>query len=564
MQPDGKPIGESVPIGSMYSDVATLFEVWFDPAQANWTRQRELIRRMSRPIDEARQRWPELEGKIAADIQGDGTDFTLDALATLAPRLDDQIRSQGQGSMLLGERVSETWYWALPSDKYPEGLLAIQVGTHMAKVGPLPYVARGQAGLSQPFLPLVPFPFQLVPGSAYGKTMADDVAVKCKQRNRWEALIEMIAMRMSSPTWTVPDGANVVKLTGEPGEVVRYNALGPANARPERIPGQGIPVGLLAFIERIDKEIDDIAATFEVLKGARPEGVSAGIALQILQERGMSRFGSVFVLWEHAWAEWASRGVEIFRQYATEPRMLRIMGKDGKWQVQRFMASDLQGRIDVVPEASSSMPRSTLVDRAEVEQLMAQGVLGPQYPDWATTRMKILELYGKTHWLETMAADTKNAVMENEAFDALAQHPALAQLDPGLLRQAMAMQVPFDTIADLLQQYGVKVPRVHPGYDDHQLHSREHGSDLKAEHTRALPEQVQLLKELHKIEHDRLAMMQMQAQIGLAGPGQPRTPGFLAPPGGGPPAAGPDPMTSSSSGQRLQGEFNEMSQQGAM
>src|SRR3989442_9624319 len=47
--------------------------------------------------------------------------------------------------------------------------------SHIAYAGPLPYSAKGETGKGTPFLLFVFFPQQLVPGTGWAKTVADDL-----------------------------------------------------------------------------------------------------------------------------------------------------------------------------------------------------------------------------------------------------------------------------------------------------------------------------------------------------------------------------------------------------
>ena len=555
----GQPTPQRVPRGKMYIDVASKFEMFFDPAVTDWRKQRKYGRRKSVSEDEAKARWPHLADRIKPDAMSSDQDMYAEALPGLGPNIEETRTQRGMSGMsspLANTRVTETWYYALPDDTYPEGLLTVLVGREeVAFAGPLPYKRRQADGSFQPMLNHVFFPMKLVPGSAWPKTVADDLALKQTQRNRWEALCELIGMRTANPVWLMPNGSNIVNMTGEPGQTIGYNALGPSPAKPERIPGQNIPATVIRMLEMFDRDFEDLASTYEVLKGNRPPGVSAGIALEVLRERAMSKFAPMFILWEDAWAEWAGQALEIFRQFATEERLLQIKGKDGRWQVQKFVGADLTGSVNVIAEAGSSLPRSTMTERADTERLISLGVLNVQDPE---TRYKILQESGKLEFIPEMAADTKNAMIENEAFDALAQDPTFASMDQQEMQSLMLMlQENPAEVVNRLAAFGLKVPRVRPAVDDHAIHSREHGKDLKSEHSMALPIAVQLLKEAHKAEHDRLLAVQMQAIQGLA-PGKA---------GGGQPVPGADerqnPLTSGSSPQRMAGDAQEMSRDAA-
>lgn len=543
----GEPIGEQVPIGKMYTDVASIFEMYFDASVPVWQQQRACLREKSLSVDESRERWPNIADKITANVTPDA--WYADVLPTLGPQIDENQTgrvAQVAAAKPQNTRVTEQWYWQLPTATYPEGLLAVIVSReHVAYAGPLPYGAQSRDGERRPFIPIVHFPQQIVPGSAYAKTVANDLATQQAKRNRWESIIEACGMRMGSPVWLKPNGANVTNLTGDPGNIISYNAVGPNAAKPERIQGQGIPMSFIERVEKIDSEFEELAATFDVVKGQRPEGISAGIALQILQERNLSRYGPLFILWEQAWAEWSRQALEIFREFATEPRLLKIKGRDGRWQVRKFMGADLQGQIDVAPEAASSTPRSSLLDKAEMEQLAAMGVVDIQDPE---IKYKFLEIYGRTNLTPAMAADTKNAFMNNEAFAALAQDPKIAQVTPDQLQIARTMDYP--TLVALLETDGVKLPKVRGAIDDHGIHLRELRTFAKSESFTELPEIVQVIVE--KAAEYRQLLIQQQAmamQNGAAG----LTGGFLQPP-----SPGQSPMRAGSSGARMQGDANEM------
>ena len=322
MPPQPPPMA---PRGKMYVDVCSKFEMYFDPAIVDWRKQRRYCRQKSVSMDDAKARWPALADSLTPDSLTSPGEFYSESLPTLGTNVDDTQATRLAGNIgprLQNTRVTEQWYWSLPDETYPQGLLAIVVGrNHVAYKGPVPTTALEADGSRTPFLPHVYFPQKLVPGTAWPKTIADDIAFKQAQRNRFESLCEQTAMRMANPVWLIPEGANVANVTGEAGQIIKYNALGPSPAKPERIPGQNISATLIQMIEIIDKDFEELAGLFDVLKGSRPAGVSAGIALQLLKERGESRFAPMFILWESAWAEWGRQALEIFREYVTEERL---------------------------------------------------------------------------------------------------------------------------------------------------------------------------------------------------------------------------------------------------
>jgi hypothetical protein len=222
--------------------------------------------------------------------------------------------------------------------------------------------------------------------------------------------------------------------------------------------------------------------------------------------------------------------------------------------VEKFMGADLQGQIDVIPEAASSLPRSTLLDKAEMEQLAMLGVINPREPE---TQYKFLEVYGRTNLLPTMRADTKNAIMENEQFEALAKDPRMQPAGPmnpegptpDDMMAAEQMQYP-DLVNFFTQRFpDLKVPKVRPAIDDHSIHAREMRAKAKSESFQAWPPIIQALAEKHAQYHQDLLIAQAQAL--QMGPGGPMTGGFMS---------SPPPMRGASGGKAMQGQQREMDQ----
>lgn len=858
-----KPSMQQVPVGKMFVQVRPLFECYFDPSVTDWSKHKRFLTEEAGAVEDAEAMWPEFKGQFVPNVVGTAEEWYMASLATQGPALDDRGtgRRDQFAPSLINNKITTRRYWQLPDATYPQGLLAIVVGQNtLVYAKPLPYTKRSAYGPPQPFLPFTWFPQNLVPGTLWPKTVAHDVALKQAQRNRWESALELCFMRMGMPIWLRPRGSNANNLTGTAGQIVDYNAMGPANAKPERIPGSPIPLAAIQFIELIDKAIEKLAKcltgkteipcldgktrtmeelarefpnggmwvygfdpktqmivpslvekawntgrktcvrvafkegtavecsfdhpfltwdrgyvkacdlvagdsivplklgrnyndyptvyqpalrksepvhrmvaagvyglergsgkpthvhhedhtrdnnlpanlmvtsdsghlaihweritesqrrrrldpmhaamrhywdslsleektrrnlaaaqnvspeankrriraavagqknmsaetkeakrerqrermkaywatrtpeqrqaqhqkmqnhevftvtpigerdvydlqttthnfglaagvitsnTFDVIKGSRPEGVSAGIALQILQERGMSAYGRLFIQWETSWAEWALQAIEIARQFWTEERLLQVKGKDGRWQVQKFAAADLQGRVDVAAEAGSSMPRSSLLDRAEMEQLAAMGVLNPRDPE---TAQKFLEVYGRTNLLPSMEADSKNAVMENEVFSQIGQWPGWQQATQddinGLRDPALSYPMAVASMTEWAALRGAPSfpwPEVSAALDGHAIHSREHKTYGKSESYRALPKIVQAMFEKKVAYHDQLLIQQMAA---IQGGGQIQG-GFMQPaPGGAMPKE--QTLNTSSSPDRLAGDYSEM------
>lgn len=546
----GEPIGHEVPVGKMYQDVATIFEMYFDAAQTDWkTGVREYVRKKSIDRTAAERRWGDVGKSVSADLATTPGDSYQDSLAML-PGYQPET---GPGAGMLPNtrqqgRISESYLWAMPDNDFPEGLLAIILGgTQVVSLGPLPY----RLDDDQPFLPTVYFPIDMMPGSLYSKTPADDLALVAVTRNKLVANMLMTMDRMAWPIWLMPEGSNVSQVTGTPGQVIRYNALGPNAAKPERVQGSGLPNGATTWLSYIDHELEELSAAYAGTKGDRAPGVSAGISLQMIEDRKNQRFGGMYILWEHGWAEVKRQQLAVFKQFATEPRLLKIQGRGSAWRVEQFMNADLKGKLDIVAEAGSAAPRSTLADRAELEQLASQGVINPREPE---IQEKWLAAYGRSSWLPSMKADAETAAKQIEQFEALAADPKAVQVLDAILQQAAAMMqqqnqavmqaqqagmaapaplqpITYDQLVPLAAQQGIPLPRIRPQVDGHAIMARELGAWLKGDASQQLPMPIQAVVEMKHAEHRMIAQQQAIRDMQLAGGTFP-TSGFLNNPGG--------------------------------
>jgi hypothetical protein len=572
----GQPQTRPMPKGKMYVDACSLFEMFFDPSITDWSKQRAYLRQKAVDVEQAKARWKAsiAEDSVKADSMALGTGTAMaDGLPTLGPRSQDLPR-QITASRPQNTKTTENYYYEMPTETYPDGLLAIFLGKkpeQFVKAGPLPYYFLDATGAKTYFLPHDFFPQNEVPGSAWPKSFADDIAPIQVERNKAHAKIIMWENRMANHVWLLPQGSNVRTLTGIFGQVVEYNTIvGGVAAKPERLAGQALTPGMLERLQQIDHEMDEIAIVSEVMSGRRPVGISAGVALQILKERGETQFGPMFIKWNHAEAQWAKKALAIARLYWTEERLQRIKGRDGQWEVKKFLGSDLAGSIDVIAEAGSMMPRSTMTERAEFEQAASLGVVNPAANP--AERRAALKLFGLMWIQEGLEKEARNAIIENEEFEALAQ--ALATEPPStamslnqMVAQMQQMGAPPPAILAQVEmamaKFGLPVPKLRNGIDDHATHADEHRNFAREQNFRKLPEPLQHLVELHIAAHDfyvgQSMMLAQQARQGT----NPRA-GFLQRPG---PDRGSRPSTPSergaSSPQAMNGQYREMERQAA-
>ena len=424
----GQPVSETFTAGRGVTDVCSPFEVAFPLSYADFSEIPGLIRKRWRTKSWATSNLPPT---ILESIQWESTspDRSLQLLRGLALQNDvsnTPVTTQGIGSEAGLEGFTEYELCLKPSKEYPEGLLMRVAGEGAgARIldlpdeslpGPLPYKTAQGA----PLFPWVHVPYTRFGGRIWGRSPLDTLLQKQDQINQLDSLIQLIVQRVANPVWLEPKGTEVKKFTGEPGLVVKYNplALGGSTAKPERLEGSQVPSSLFNLREQLIQDIENLAGTYDIIKGQKPTGVEAFSALQLLVERSQSRYAMVLASRGEAYRQLFTMAIELERQYGPMERTWAVLGPNQRWSFENFKNANLQGAIRVVVEDGSQTPKTSLGKRAAIEQLSQLGVINTQNPD---TAYQILQTFGQTDLWPGLDYDVKSALQEQDDWERWAQ-----------------------------------------------------------------------------------------------------------------------------------------------
>lgn len=344
------------------------------------------------------------------------------------------------GSDAQEEGAAEYEMWVRPCDEHPQGLVLRVLGDanpiilkipDEALPGPLPYVdAEGGAVFT-----FAHAAFEQRGGRVYGTSPLDSVIQKQNQLNQLDAFVLMIINRMSNPLWLVPKGAEIEKFTGEPGLVVKWNPLTVGgNAKPERMDGLGPNVALFQIRDQYLKDIEEGLGTFDVLKGSKPAGVDSFSGLQLMVERGQSRFASAFKARGNLYKDWFKFALELEREFGPDTRTATVLSPARTWTQKQFKNAQLQGSFGVVVEDGSNTPKTTLGIRAAVEHLNTLGFIDPNDPD---QKYKVFQLFGQSGLSPSLDIHMQAALRKQQAFEEWAQNPQAQQDSLAQAQQAM-------------------------------------------------------------------------------------------------------------------------------
>ena len=477
---------QEYPIGRLKVDVCSPLEVYLNIDIVEMRKQRKFTIAKAYAVDTAKEMFPDFADKIHPDSHSAtrAAQYFMDALA---------YSTEDSGYNLTGavqrDRVTLLRHVQMPSDAYPDGLDAwVTMDSITLEASPSPFFEETADG-KQYYCPLIKFGYNMVPGRLYSKTPMFDIIPKQDQLNRIESLLELASMKGVNVNWIIPNGSSISNLSGEPSQVIRWTPSGTGGAKPEVVTVAPFHAAMLELKKQYEADFEEIAGTFDAMKGNTPSGVSAGYAIQLLTERSYGRFVSVFANWEAGWTDLYTVLLKLFRTYATEQRMRKIRGATGGWEIQAFKGSDLRGAVDIRIEGGSARPRSKLAEQALVEAMAKIGVVNPQNPEQG---YEIAKLFGMTQILGANDEDVRFASGEWQAL--LDWNP---EADP---ETGMPIPGPMQPGGEP-SPFPPGGPVVEPIFDNHLVHIMEHRKSYKTEQYRLMPPWKQMFWKNHVLDH---------------------------------------------------------------
>lgn len=408
---NNQPIGHRQPKTKICRDVASPFEIHCNQQIDDIKKLKCFVRTKSWNEDEIKEMYPDFADKITVDAGADNQ--PQDYLNTLA-FTDNNVEN---GTILFsstsGERsrrVMMDYVYSMPNTDFPDGLVATVNGNIVLEAMNLIDIYSSVDG--KPFLPLAYAGYKQVPGRLWHKSASDDLIKKQIQRNILEAYIELCSYRMAKPHWLVPTGAETPQIDGEPGQIIEYTP-GPRGEKPEMHPGVDVPASMSHRIEQIDKEMEDLAATYDALKGQSPTNINTYAGLKLLTERGYSSHMEMIKNWENFNEEMDRQALDIARNTMVEERIRTFKNDLGDWETETFTKADLQGGVDIKTEAGSSIPKSQAAEQAALVDSIKLGLIDIKNP---AIHYAVLEKLGQADLKNDIDIDVKDAKKEWKGF----------------------------------------------------------------------------------------------------------------------------------------------------
>lgn len=350
------------------------------------------------------------------------------------------------------------------------------------------------------------FPFSKISHIPTGRFYADSVITDLipvqREFNRTRGQVTEAKNKMAHPQLMAAKGSiQASKINTEPGQVIEYNLGYPA---PQPLPLQNLPAYVLQEVDRQLMDIEDISGQHQVSKGQVPSGVTAATAINYLQEQDESMLSVTHDAIEEAFEKLGFQTLCYVKQYWDTPRTVKVVGKDGYFNVISFQGSDLRSNTDIRVEAGSSLPTSKAAKQAFLMDMMTNGFIPPE------KGLELMEMGGVQKLYEEIQIDAAQASRENMRMaavtqDQMSQYSMTFVGAPDPITGQPSGLVDPNTGQPLVDQAGnpTQPPLIVPvnSFDAHQAHIQVHNNYRKSQEFEQLDPEIKQLFEEHVNQH---------------------------------------------------------------
>jgi len=311
VDPIGRPGKVRAKIGDIEEIIVSPFEVYPDPKARTWRECGWLIHAKVVPLSYLQQKF----GQAGYRVQGD----TGSESGYIEARLDSIVGDQQRGGTAAGKN-SATLYemWEKPSARYPKGRMARVAGGQLLHCGEWPYEKRDA-------FPFVPLGFQEKTGALWALNAVTDLIPLQRAFNNTLSRIQD-RVNTDKPTILAREGSEIslgAYQSKRNYEIVEYVGEPPGYQ-------QTPPVNQywFSYLQILGGQMEDISGVHEVSNGSVPPGVTAGNAIELLQQSDQTQMSEFVGNIETAQVQRANWEIALCGQYYAEPRIIGLPQDD--------------------------------------------------------------------------------------------------------------------------------------------------------------------------------------------------------------------------------------------
>ena len=402
----GKTIGtgeSNIHLGDVEVTVCSPFEIFPDSdCNENIDDCQSIIHAKAYHVDEIQSIW-------GVKVEGEDVNvFSLDNSSVGLGGLGYNSSTSKVISAVVIEKYEK------PSKQHPNGRLIIVASDKLLYCGDLPYQNRNEQMRGFPFVKQVGIE---VSGCFWGTGIVERLIPIQRSYNAVKNRKHEFLNRISMGVLTVEDGSvDLDNLEDEglsPGKILVYRQG--ANV-PRFMATNQVPSDFEKEEQSLLSEFMLVSGVSDSLRNTASYANISGVALQLLIEQDDSRISVTADNIKEAIKGVAGQILRLYRQYATMPRLFKIMGSNGDLEVMYFSSSDISSD-DIIFETETELSETLAQRRSMVFELLNAGLLHDENGKLSNRmRIKALDLLGFGIWENAQDINelhTKRASQEN-------------------------------------------------------------------------------------------------------------------------------------------------------
>ena len=280
-----------------------------------------------------------------------------------------------------------------PSAEYPNGRYIAVASDKLLEYGELPYNNGVDGERDLPFVKQISIN-QV--GAFFGVSMVERLIPLQRAYNAVKNRKYEFMNRVSMGVVNVEDGSiDTDELIDEglsPGKVIVYRQ----GSRPPQMMSTGsVPLDFTYEEERLINEFVTVSGTSEISRSSSvTKSTMSGVALELLIEQDETRLSSTAESIRSAVKNIGKHIIRLFRQFASNTRIMRSLGNGKQVKILYFNSSDLSSD-DVVFDTENELTQTPAQKKTAILEMLSSGLLYDENGTLsARTKVKVLEILG--------------------------------------------------------------------------------------------------------------------------------------------------------------------------
>lgn len=332
-----------------------------DPEAEDLDSVEEICERIRMPVSKAFERYGRALGFSYEEFESQAGSGTSDE--------DNFYARVGQSYQLpLDEKYVKVYeYYQVPSDRFPEGVHGVTVGTIDVLGGKLPY-----AHDEQPH-PYIFFPMYDVYGQLYPVATLD-LAIPLIVALCDHMTTKHVRARMSSKLRFKVPRESRFEMNDANGNA--YFSRTPGGDKPEEMRHSPAPSDLDDIIDFLDNFIDRLVGATDILSGNYPtDALGNTRAMAFLEESASKPFRPIILDHAARMKRCMQYGCDLAAIHFDDGRMLQIAGPNGSQQVVEFRSENVTAMTDVELKSVRNIGQSRATMLAEADEALQRGAI---------------------------------------------------------------------------------------------------------------------------------------------------------------------------------------------